>query len=152
MKLAFWSWALVNMLLVMTCALTGVGHVRAGRVGSHRRSMLAAAGFVGLFLVSYVAKVLLLGREDRASWDRAAVWTLYLHESCVAVMLLAAAVAATLARRFGSVRDGQPLGPDASARGRTLHRRAGGVAITAGLLATLTAAGVLFGMFTRAGL
>jgi uncharacterized membrane protein YozB (DUF420 family) len=150
-KLAFWSWALVNMLLVVTCGLVGVRHVRAGRAGSHRRSMLAAAAFVGLFLVSYVAKVLLLGREDRAAWDQAAVWTLYLHESCVAVMLLAACVAATLARRFGRVRDGEPLGPGVTARSRRLHRRAGGAAVTAGLLATLTAAGVLFGMFTRAG-
>jgi len=69
----------------------------------------------------------------------------------VAVMLLAAGVAATVARRFGSVLDGEPLAPEVSARSRRLHRRAGRVAVAAGLLATLTAAGVLLGMFTRAG-
>jgi len=150
-KLAFWSWALVNMLLVVAFALAGVRHARAGRFGSHRRRMLAAGAFVALFLGCYAAKVLLFGREDRASWSQSALWTLYLHEACVAVMLLAAGTAATLARPFAGIRDGEPAALRASARRRRLHRRAGGAAVTAGLLATLTAACVLFGMFTRAG-
>jgi uncharacterized membrane protein YozB (DUF420 family) len=150
-RLAFWSWALANMLLVVACAVLGVRHVRAGRADSHRRNMLAAGGLVALFLVAYVVKVLLLGREDRTSWDESARWVLYLHEACVAVMLLAAGTAVTLARRFGNVRDGEPLGPDVSERSRRLHRRAGGVAISASLIAVVTAVGVWLGMFARAG-
>jgi uncharacterized membrane protein YozB (DUF420 family) len=150
-KLAFWSWALANFAAVVLLGLDGVRHIRAGRVHAHRRRMLAAAGFVGLFLLSYLFKVAFLGREDRGQWSDASLSTLYIHETCVAVMLVAAGLAWLRARRFGKITDGATPAPEARAQDRRVHRRAGRVALIASGLALLTAAGVLAGMFGRAG-
>jgi uncharacterized membrane protein YozB (DUF420 family) len=113
--------------------------------------MLTAVSLVGLFLVSYVIKVILLGREDRSSWSQASAWTLYVHEACVAAMLVAAGIALTRARRFGPLRDGAPPAAEPRERGRRVHRLAGRVAVAASVLALLTAAGVLAGMYAREG-
>ncbi|MFQ5417465.1 MAG: DUF420 domain-containing protein [Myxococcota bacterium] len=150
-KLAFWTWALANFVAVVVLGLDGVRHIRAGRVHAHRRRMLTAAGFVGLFLVSYLSKVAFVGREDRSQWSDASLVTLYVHETCVAVMLLAACVAWLRTRRFGKLQDGVPPSPEAREPDRRVHRRAGRVALVAGGLALLTAAGVLAGMYGRAG-
>jgi uncharacterized membrane protein YozB (DUF420 family) len=113
--------------------------------------MLAGASLVALFLVSYLVKVALLGREDRSSWSQESLFTLYVHEACVAAMLVAAGIALTRARRFGPGRDGEPPAPEASERDRRMHRRSGRVAVAASVLAVFTAAGVLAGMYARAG-
>jgi uncharacterized membrane protein YozB (DUF420 family) len=113
--------------------------------------MLTSASLVGLFLVSYVIKAIVLGREDRSLWSQASLWTLYVHEACVAVMLVAAGIALMRARRFGPLRDSAPPAPEARERGRRVHRRAGRVAVSASVLALLTAAGVLAGMYARVG-
>ena len=113
--------------------------------------MQIAVSLVGLFLVSYVVKVSVLGREDRGLWTTAELWTLYAHELCIVVMLVAGAVAALRTRRFGEIRDGPGPAPEADARDRRIHRIAGRVAVTASLLVLLTAAGVLAGMYSRAG-
>jgi uncharacterized membrane protein YozB (DUF420 family) len=150
-KLAYWTWALFNFALVVVCALAGVRRIRSGRAHGHRKMMLAAAAFVALFLVSYLGKVALLGREERGSWSAGWLWVLYVHEACVAVMLLAAGLALTRARRFGPLRDTEPPAPEARARDREVHRRAGRVAVAASLAALAAAAVVLAGMYTRAG-
>jgi uncharacterized membrane protein YozB (DUF420 family) len=141
----------VNFALVVACALAGVRHIRHRRARGHRQMMLTAAAFVVLFLVSYLVKVALLGREESGSWSAGWLWVLYVHEACVAAMLLAAGVALTRARRFGPLRDGEPPAPEASEGDRRVHRRAGRAAVAASVLALGTAAGVLVGMYTRAG-
>jgi uncharacterized membrane protein YozB (DUF420 family) len=150
-KLAYWTAALVDLFFVVACGLTGVWRIRHRRAHGHRRMMLVAAGLVGLFLVSYVLKVALAGREDPAPWSAASLWTLYVHEACVATMLVAAGLAAARARRFGPLRDGEVPAPEASEHDRRVHRGAGRVAVVASILALLTAAGVLAGMYARAG-
>lgn len=150
-KLAFWTWAFAIIVAVVAVALAGVRDIRAGRAPAHRRKMLTASVLVGVFLLSYLAKLALLGREDRGAWDQASLWTLYIHELCIAGMLLAAIVAVTRARRFGKLQSGETPAPEARAEDRHFHRRAGRVAVAAGVLALLTAAGVLAGMYARAG-
>jgi uncharacterized membrane protein YozB (DUF420 family) len=150
-KLAYWTWALVNFALVVVCALVGVRRIRSRQVHGHRKWMLAAAAFVGLFLVSYLVKVALLGREERGTWSTGWRWALYVHEACVATMLVAAGVALTRARRFGALREGDPPAPEAREQDLRTHRRVGRVAVTASVLALATAAVVLAGMYTRAG-
>ena len=150
-KLLYWTAAFVDLFVVVACGLAGAWRIRHRRVHGHRRMMRVAAAFVGLFLVSYVLKVALVGREERALWSAASLWTLYAHEACVATMLVAAGLAAARARRFGPLRDGEAPAAEASEHDRRVHRRAGRVAVAAGVLALLTAAGVLTGMYARAG-
>jgi uncharacterized membrane protein YozB (DUF420 family) len=151
-KLVFWTWAFGNTLLVVACCFVGVARIRAKRARAHRRLMGVAAAFVGLFLASYLVKVGVIGREDRSLWSAIDLWTLYVHELCVATMLVAGALAAHRARRFGAVQDGPSPAPEARARDRRVHRLAGRIAVAASALALLTAGGVLVGMYSRAGL
>jgi uncharacterized membrane protein YozB (DUF420 family) len=149
--LAYWTWAFANLFLVVAFGITGIRRIRRRLARGHRRMMLTAVSLVGLFLVSYVIKVIVLGREDRSSWSQASLWTLYVHEAFVAAMLVAAGIALMRARRFGPLQDGAPPAPEARERGRRVHRHAGRVAAAASVLALLTAAGVLAGMYARGG-
>ena len=110
--------------------------------GAHLRALANghAASLVALFLVSYVAKVWLLGREQLELWDARYVHTLRFHETCVAVMVLAGSRALWLGAKTGFT---DPL------RARS-HRRAGRTAFVAAGLGLASAAYVLFGMYERA--
>jgi uncharacterized membrane protein YozB (DUF420 family) len=147
-KLLFWCIALANLALIVGFALTGVQAVRRGDVRMHRRRMLIAASLVALFLVSYLAKVAVLGREDRSLWTALDRTVLYVHETFVVLMLGGGGFAAWRAWRFrlgpafALPRDGLP--------GARTHRRAGWVAVVGAALAFVTAGGVLAGMFSRA--
>lgn len=150
-KLAFWCAALVNLGALLACAATGVRAIRRGDVRTHHRRMLTSAALVGLFLVSYVVKVALLGREDRSLWSALDRGVLYLHETCIAAMLGGGGYAAWRALAFRA-----RLGPelalprDGVLPGRRVHRRAGWIALVGAALAFVTAGGVLAGMFGRA--
>jgi len=150
-KFLFWCAALLNMLVMFALMANGVRQVRRGNVESHRRSMIAATSLILLFLVSYLFKASLLGKEDFSLWSRAAVWNLRFHETCVLVMLIAGGFALARARRMRGTRNvtrerDDPMAPEATVRS---HRRAGWTAVTAGLLGLATAAIVLAGMFGR---
>jgi uncharacterized membrane protein YozB (DUF420 family) len=145
-KLWFWTGALLLLGAVVACGGAGVHAIRRGEVRRHRRFMGSAAAGVGLFLVAYAVKVPLLGREDRSAWTRLDYGVLYVHELCVAVMLLAGATALFQAWRARARIDLD--GPRPALPG---HGRAGRIAARAGLLAFLTAGGVWAGMLARAG-
>lgn len=150
--LVFWILALANMALLVGVAAWGVRLARRGRYRAHRRAMRTAAGLVVLFLAAYVAKRILLGPEDLATWSRPALVNLWVHESFVALMLAAGIAALVLARHLGrsrllSGRAEDPL-PDPAARRR--HRIAGRVAVVAAAAALATAGGILAGMIARA--
>jgi uncharacterized membrane protein YozB (DUF420 family) len=150
-KLLFWCLALANLALIVAFALTGVQAVRRGDVRTHRRNMLTAASLVALFLVSYLVKVAVLGREDRSLWTPLDRGVLYVHETFVVLMLGGGGFAALRAWRFRA-----RLGPalalprDGALPGAQTHRRAGWVAVVGAALAFVTAGGVLAGMFARA--
>jgi uncharacterized membrane protein YozB (DUF420 family) len=151
--LAYWSWALANFAGVVACAGLGVRGIRRRDVRTHRRYMLASAVLVGLFLLSYVVKVIFLGREDLGLWSAPSRAVLRIHETCIFVMLVAGATAGTRAWRF---RRSLPTGllpppSEATQRGRLAHRRAGRVAVVASVLALATAALTLASMYARAG-
>ncbi len=112
--------------------------------------MRIAGSLVGLFLVFYAIKLPILGREDRSLWSTSELWTLYVHELCIVAMLAAGVLAALQARRFGEIRDGPNLAPEADERDRRLHRMAGRIAVISSMFALLTAAAVLTGMYSRA--
>lgn len=149
-KLLYWCGALANLGVILGCVALGVRRVRRGDVAGHRRLMLTSVALVGLFLVSYLLKVALLGKEDRSAWTTLDHAVLYVHELCVAAMLLGGGLAVFRTRRFRA-RLGPGLAlPTEPLPGVGLHRRAGRVAAIGALLAFVTAAGVLAGMFARA--
>jgi uncharacterized membrane protein YozB (DUF420 family) len=151
-RLAYWTFALANLLAVVACAALGVRAIRRRRLDAHRRLMGAAGCLVGLFLASYAGKLWWLGREDRSAWSASDLAVLYVHEACIAVMLVAGCVAGLRAFRFrGSLGPGPGLSFRGPAPGRAAHRRAGWAAVIASALALGTAAAVLAGMYARAG-
>ncbi len=139
----FWSAALANMAVAVTCMVVGVLRIRRGRIAEHRRFMLTAAGLVGLFLASYIAKVTFVGREDFSTWtlgERAVLW---FHEACVFTMLAAGAWAIFLATQNRFADPGVTRTP----RVARSHRIAGRTAITAATLGIASASVVLWQMF-----
>jgi len=145
-KLLYWTGALLNMVLVVVLAVSGVASVRRGDVARHRRRMLAASVLVGAFVLSYALKVAVLGREPIATWSPAAIWTLRVHELCVLVMLVGGAGAGLGAFRMRAA----PLAAE-HAGVRAAHRRAGRAAVIAAGAGLVTAGVVLAGMYGRAG-
>jgi arylsulfatase A-like enzyme/uncharacterized membrane protein YozB (DUF420 family) len=150
-KLLFWTGALVNLGVILACVGRGVAAIRRRDVPGHRRMMLTAASLVGLFLAAYLVKVVVLGKEDRSLWTRLDYAVLYVHELCIAAMLVGGAVAGFRAWRF-LPRLGASLElPADPLPGRLWHRRAGWTALVGAVFAFVTAGGVLAGMFARAG-
>jgi putative membrane protein len=151
-NLLYWTAALANLAVIVACGARGIRAVRRGEVRTHRRMMLTASALVALFLVSYLAKVAWLGKEDRSAWTGLDHAILYTHELCVAAMLCAGGYALYRALRFQALlRPGWSIPPGADALpGRERHRRAGKIASWSGALAFLTAIGVWTGMLLRA--
>lgn len=150
-KLLYWTGALVNLGVIVLCVVQGVRAIRRGDVRRHRSRMLCGAALIGLFLVSYAVKVAVLGKEDRSLWTALDYGVLYVHELCIAAMLLAGGLALFRAWRFrGSLAPGPSL-PEAPLPGAATHRRAGRVAVAGAVLGFVTAAGVLARMFVHAG-
>ena len=153
-KLIFWTVALFDLAAVVALAASGVRHRRRGDVRRHARNMISAVSLVLLFLVAYVAKVMLLGNEDLAVWSPLQRWVLWIHESFVFTMLITGAVAGQKALRLRRTRNAtrDPGDPPAPARLASWHRRAGWAAVVAAGLGFASAALVLVGMYQRAGL
>ena len=86
--LGFWTGAQLILGGVVLCAALGVRSIRNRQLRAHKRFMLGAALLILTFLVAYVFKLSWLGREDFSIWTQTQVWTLRIHELCVAAMLL----------------------------------------------------------------
>lgn len=140
-KLIYWTAALLNTTAVVVCGFMGWREIRRGNIERHRRWMNMAMFLVIAFLVSYVFKVLLLGKEDRQLWDSTSITILRIHETLVLIMVLAGGAARFLARRFGSPKDAKEV--------RKRHRLLGRTAVVSSLFGLLTAALVLIGMYMR---
>lgn len=150
-KLLYWSGALLNLAVIVGCVAEGVRAIRRGEVRRHRRLMLTCAALVALFFVSYGMKVAMLGKEDRELWTGLDHALLYVHELCITAMLLAGSYAGFRAWRFRAKLGASLELPSEPLPGRDAHRRAGWIAVIGAVFAFLTAAGVLLGMFARAG-
>jgi uncharacterized membrane protein YozB (DUF420 family) len=149
----YWTGAFANMLVVAGLAVHGVRCARRRELQRHARAMRGAALLVGLFLLSYVAKVALLGREARDRWSPQALGTLRFHELCVFAMLIAGALALTLGTRLRRTRlfTADADDPPAAVALRRRHRLAGRVALAGALLGAASAGLVLAGMYARSG-
>ena len=150
-KLMYWTGATLNMAILIGVMLTGIRRARGDRLAEHRRSMLVAVGLVVAFVVSYLLKLLFLGREDLDTWSDAAVWILRFHELCVFTMLISGGLALrrglalARTRRFIDDEDA-PQALPADLRG---HGKAGRVAALAACLGLASACAVLASMYSR---
>ncbi len=153
-KLAYWTAATLNMGVLALLALAGIRRAKRGQVARHRRLMLLAATLVVAFVVSYVFKLLALGREDLEAWSSSAIWILRFHETCVLVMLgsggLAVQRGLALARTRAAGED--PTLPAPLPGTVERHGRSGRIAVCAASLGLLSACAVLAGMYQRAAL
>jgi len=152
-KLWFWCAAVVNFVALTGFAVSGVRQIKRGEVARHRRSMLVAASLVLLFVVSYVFKVAVLGRENMAVWAMRDVWMLRFHELCVLAMLVGGVVSLVLGARIKNTRRFTfDMGdPAANAQDMSRHRVAGRIAVVGAVLGVISAAFVWLGMLARAG-
>jgi uncharacterized membrane protein YozB (DUF420 family) len=149
-KVGYWTAAWFNMALIVCLAAAGIAQARRGRYAAHERLMWAGAGLVILFVLSYAAKLYLLGREALETWSPEFRTALRVHELCVAVMLIAGVTALAQAQRLDLASPAARAHAAAAlAAGVRLHRRAGKIALAAGVCGLLTAAYVLYGMYQR---
>ncbi|MFI5314528.1 MAG: DUF420 domain-containing protein [Myxococcota bacterium] len=148
-KLAYWTAAFANMVAAVALAVFGVRRIRRAEVAGHRQLMKTAALLVGLFLLSYVAKVAVLGREQLELWEPRFVSVLRFHETCVAVMVLAGARALYLATTRKLADPPTPESVERRARSARSHRRAGWTAVISSALGAVSAGYVLYGMYAR---
>lgn len=150
--LLFWTAALVDLGIVCLAAIVGVRFAHRGEIARHRRAMKLASWLVVAFLLSYVAKVFVVGREDMSVWSSFDLWVLRFHELFVMTMLVAGGVAWIQARRLEGTRvvTRDARDPDADPRAVRLHHRAGWTAVASALLGFVLAVGVLAGMYARA--
>jgi uncharacterized membrane protein YozB (DUF420 family) len=148
-RLAYWTGAWLNMLLIVGVAGAGILLAHRGQYHRHRQCMLASAALVLLFVLSYGVKLLTLGREALETWSAPFVAVLRLHEACVGFMLLAGTTAMVLAYR-AQLESRIARRADADlARKASLHRRSGALAFGAALAGVVTAAYLLYGMYER---
>ena len=124
LKTIVWYGVLLSITAAYLVALAGARSARHHEVSAHARHMIRAGTVVGIWLVVYVTKQLLFGREQFGG-TRTEYWQIY-----VPVLLIHTSLAATtiglgaynlhqgLTRlRYGSV--------GAMAAGMSLHRRLG---------------------------
>ena len=150
--LGFWSLALANLFVIAVLFVRGVGLARRRDFARHRFCMTLGMGLIGLFLLAYVGKLFVLGREDLSTWSDAAVALLRFHELCVGAMLVFGGAALLLGRRLAKTRlfSGDSNDPAPSPGLLRWHRAAGWTAVVGAFLGFVTATFVLAGMFGRA--
>ncbi|MAI80716.1 MAG: hypothetical protein CL917_17380 [Deltaproteobacteria bacterium] len=151
LKVLYWTFAWLNLLILSAFALVGIFRIRKGQVAKHRVLMLTAVWLIVGFVVSYAIKLALLGREDLSKWSTPEIWLLRFHEACIAVMLLFGGFALVHGRRFQRTRllSTDEDAPAPNPTHLTRHRFAGRVAVISMFLALITAGGVLLGMYER---
>ena len=148
-NLAYWLFAYALMTVTLVIGVRGVIHVRAGRFEAHRKAMVLACNILLFFVLTYVLKVVILGREDKTDWTTLDLVILRVHESFIGIMLIAGTWSRLLARKYKDRLD-NPTEADLPIRRR--HALAGKIALAAAFCALGTATGVLWVLFRLQGL
>lgn len=148
-NLAYWTFAYIWTILAVLVAFRAVGHVKAGKIQAHRRLMVGASNMMIFFVLTYVAKVLILGREDKSNWESFYLITLYIHEAFIGLMLVFGTLGRLTARHFGKDIDSQKLAK-IDVKLRRQHKLRGKLTLYFAILAIITATVVLYGMYARA--
>lgn len=149
-NLIFWFYAYGLTFVALFLAYTGVAAVRKGDLARHRALLNMACSLIIFFVISYVFKMVFLGREDKSEWDVIYKIVLYIHEALIATMLVTGAWARWLAFKFRDSLFAQQLPTEHEAM-RQKHRTLGLWCIYSATLALLTASVILYGMVQRGG-
>lgn len=150
-KLLFWLYAFLLTCTIMVAATKGIASARRGAYDQHRIWMNRAGSLIVAFVLSYVLKVIFLGKEDLDTWANVYVVILRIHESFIGLMLICGGYARLLARKFQHTINDHPLN-DRWQRMRRRHAILGKISVAAAAAALLTASGLIIGMLQRAGL
>ncbi|MCP5042874.1 MAG: hypothetical protein GY944_17760 [bacterium] len=152
-RVLYWTFAFINMGFVIGLAVFGTREILHGHPTRHRVMMIASAGLVVAFIVSYAFKLQFLGREDLSAWSARDINVLRFHETCVLAMVVGGGLALLLGHRLRATRrftlDVEDPRPDPVLVRR--HRLAGRVAIVGAALGFVSAGFVLAGMYARLG-
>jgi len=146
-NLTYWLFALVLLLSTVIIAIRGVQLVAQGKMEAHIKHMVLACNLLIFFVLSYVAKVFVLGREIKVAWSSLELAVLYTHESFILVMLVTGTWARILAKGFGTRLDA-PTAADLVAR--TKHARLGKVALVSAACALITGLFVFYTLVVHA--
>lgn len=147
-SLIFWLYAYGLTWIAVIFALRGIGAARTQQFARHKSLMTTAINLILFFVVSYLAKVVILGREDRSSWSDFYLYTLYIHETFIALMLVTGAWARRLAHLFRATLDADTVPPEFESK-RRRHGHLGRLCVLAAFCGLLTATIILWGMVTR---
>lgn len=148
-KLGFWLYVWVLTLSAILIAIKGIRKAGKGEYHAHQKQMDLAIRLILFFVLTYVAKLIFLGRENLANWSSVYITVLRIHETFIAIMLLSGGYVRFLARQF-SLNSSQPSASEQAARKR--HRLLGKVCISAALCGLGTATFLIYGMMARQGL
>lgn len=147
-NLIFWFYAYAVTVCALVFAFRGVGRAKKGQLEAHRKDMIRACNLIILFVLSYVFKVLFLGREDKSSWESTYLWILYIHEALIGLMLVTGVWARILAAKLATTLT-DPNPSDMILTLRRKHAKIGRTCIIAAVCALFTAAIILYGMWQR---
>lgn len=140
----YWCFAYAWMSLVVVIGVLAVRQVRAGDLAGHMRKMILVCNMLLFFVVTYVVKVLVLGRELKEGWEMIDFIILYTHEAFIAIML----VTGTWARLLGNkVRARLDNPTDADMAMRRRHKKLGQMAFLSAFAALVTATGVMWTLY-----
>lgn len=147
-NLIFWFFAYGLTGIAIALALFGWIKASRGELNAHRKLMNAACSVIVFFVVSYLVKVIALGREDKSGWELFYLIVLYIHEALILTMLVCGGRAWFLSLKFGADLYDQ-VKAKTLAKQRSQHKLMGKIAIYASCLAMTTASVVLYGMYMR---
>ena len=129
MKTLLWYGALGSVTLAYVIALAGVRSAQTHDVTHHSRRMTIACTIVGIWLVAYVTKQLLFGRE-RFGGTESQFWTLYAPVFSAHMLLATATIGLGAYNLYmGLTRLRQGTGMGAMIACVSLHRRLGRVLV-----------------------
>jgi len=138
----YWLFAFVVMCTTLALAVRGISYIKKGDIDNHMRLMVWACNVILFFVVTYVVKVILLGREQKAGWQTLELVILYSHEFFILVMLVGGVRARYFAARFKAGLAAAGVGGGDRAL-RMRHARAGKMAMVGSSCALFTAIFVL---------
>jgi uncharacterized membrane protein YozB (DUF420 family) len=123
-KAVLWYVVLGSVTGAYLVALAGVRAAHQHDVPHHSRRMVIACGIVGIWLVAYVSKQLLFGRERFGGSERE-YWTLYMPVFTTHMLLAVTTIAMGAYNLYMGLHRLRHGSVGAMAAGLTLHRRLG---------------------------
>jgi uncharacterized membrane protein YozB (DUF420 family) len=123
-KTILWYGVLVSITGAYLVALAGVRSARHHDVAYHSRLMIRACTIVGIWLVAYVLKQLLFGRE-RFGGTETEYWSLYVPVFSTHMLLAVATIGVGAYNLYTGLTQLRYGSVGAMAAGMSLHRRLG---------------------------